>query len=104
MKRKRKRDWNWVKGELDWAWNGGRRLWIIAGMVTGAVPGGALGTYGFFNLKAGAVDIAISGGEPVLHLRHHPLRSGHRGQLVDGPGTNQRHLRGQTETRGRGTE
>ena len=28
-------------------------------MVTGAVPGGILGTYGFFNLKAGAVDIAI---------------------------------------------
>ena len=59
MKGKKRRDWNWVKGELDWAWNGGRRLWIIAGMVTGAVPGGALGTYGFFNLKAGAVDIAI---------------------------------------------
>ena len=22
---KRKRDWNWVKGELDWAWNGGEK-------------------------------------------------------------------------------
>ena len=100
MKRKRKRDWNWVKGELDWAWNGGRRLWIIAGMVTGALPGGVLGTYGFFKPEG------VCGGHRniLLRLGFHPLRSGHRGQLVDGPGTDQRHLRGQAETTGRGTE
>ena len=34
---KRKRDWNWIKGELNWAWNGGRRLCIIAGAATGRV-------------------------------------------------------------------
>ena len=37
----------------------GRRLCIIAGAATGALHRGILGTYGFFNLKAGAVDIAI---------------------------------------------
>ena len=49
----------WASRELDWAWNGGRRIWIIAGAVNGAVIGGILGTYGFFHLKAEEVNTGI---------------------------------------------
>ena len=51
--------WRWAGRELDWAWNGGRRIGIIAGAVNGAMTGGILGTYGFYHLKAGEVNTGI---------------------------------------------
>ena len=51
--------WRWAGRELDWAWNGGRRFWIIAGAVNGIVVGGAAATYGIYYLQAEYTGTAV---------------------------------------------
>ena len=48
-----KEAWTWLRGELRWAWKGGRRTWIIAGAAWGAMVASTPVYAGILYLRAG---------------------------------------------------